>query len=259
MTARSDWRKSGIYQGTTYHQRFIPRSHQFDYSLFLLWINLDDLPQATLENRWFSALGKPRVLSFNVNDYLTKVRSRWVKPVTLANMKERVLDRANELHGQDDLFHPCSHSVCFLGQPRCLGWYFSPVNFYYIFKNDDCTHVLAEVSNTPWNKRHHYLIDFSSQQDTAKAFHVSPFNPMDMTYRWNLSAPAQRLKLEIHCHREQLEFSAGLNLQKKVYTELNMRAALARIPSMTLHTVVGIYWQALKLFLKKVPLYGYPK
>lgn len=146
-----------------------------------------------------------------------------------------------------------------LGQVRTLGIYFSPVNFYFL-RNDDgiFTHMLAEVSNTPWNERHYYLVDLDTQADTDKAFHVSPFNPMDMTYKWNIKPPEDAFVMTLDCHREDKEFRAGLNMKRISLNNHNLNRAIKRIPSMTIKTVVGIYWQALKLFLKRTPIYGHP-
>ena len=141
-----------------------------------------------------------------------------------------------------------------------FGLYFSPANFYYLQQADGSySHVLVEVSNTPWNQRHCYLVDLNNQQDTPKAFHVSPFNPMDMSYRWSISQPGEQLHLHIDCVREQSEFVAGLTLKKITLNPSALFNVMIRIPCMGLKTVWGIYWQALKLALKRVPFYSYPK
>jgi DUF1365 family protein len=63
----------------------------------------------------------------------------------------------------------------------------------------------------------------------------------------------------MECVRDKKEFSAGFNLTRFTFDEANLTDAMKRIPSMTIKTVVGIYWQALKLFLKKTPLYTHPE
>ena len=115
------------------------------------------------------------------------------------------------------------------------------------------------LGQLPWNERHYYLVDLSTQEDTPKAFHVSPFNPMDMTYQWRITQPSDRLSLVMDCVREDKEFCAGINLNKFTLDNANLTKVMRRIPSMTMKTVLGIYWQALMLFIKKTPLYTHPE
>ncbi len=240
--------ESALYKGKVYHQRFKPTQHKFDYDIYLFWLKLETEELATLsrELQYFSAEGKARV-RFKREDYLGD------PSVTL---REAVLDRMTELNEGNRL----SGDVFMLGQLRMWGWYFSPVNFYYLRNSEGkYTHMLAEVSNTPWNERHHYLVNLDTQDDTPKAFHVSPFNPMDMTYQWSISQPSTNLSLAMDCVRNEKEFSAGINLTKFTLDNANLTQALKRIPSMTIKTVAGIYWHALKLLLKRTPLYTHPE
>ena len=240
--------ESAIYKGKVYHQRFKPTQHKFDYDIYLFWLKLDEEELTTLshELKYFSAEGKARV-RFKREDYLGDPS---------LSLRQAVLDRMAELNDGTSLYG----DVFMLGQLRMWGWYFSPVNFYYLRNTDGkFTHMLAEVSNTPWNERHHYLVNLDTQDDTPKAFHVSPFNPMDMTYKWSISQPSTRLSLAMDCVRSDKEFSAGINLTKFTLDNANLTQALKRIPSMTIKTVAGIYWHALKLLLKRTPLYTHPE
>ena len=240
--------ESAIYKGKVYHQRFKPTKHKFDYNIYLFWLKLDEDELATLshELKYFSAEGKARV-RFKREDYLGDPS---------LSLRQAVLNRMIELNDGS----PLSGDVFMLGQLRMWGWYFSPVNFYYLRNADGkFTHMLAEVSNTPWNERHHYLVNLDTQDDTPKAFHVSPFNPMDMTYKWSISQPSTRLSLAMDCVRSDKEFSAGINLTRFTLDNANLTQALKRIPSMTIKTVAGIYWHALKLLLKRTPLYTHPE
>ena len=240
--------ESAIYKGKVYHQRFKPTQHKFDYDIYLFWLKLESEELNALSDtlKHFSAHNKARV-RFKREDYLGDHS---------ISLKQAVLERMTELNGGKAL----SGDVFMLGQLRMWGLYFSPVNFYYLRNVEGkYTHMLAEVSNTPWNERHHYLVNLDTQADTPKAFHVSPFNPMDMTYKWSISQPSSRLSLAMDCVREDKEFSAGINLTKFTLDNANLSAALKRIPSMTIKTVAGIYWHALKLLLKRTPLYTHPE
>jgi len=240
--------ESAIYKGKVYHQRFKPTQHKFDYDIYLFWLKLEsnELEALSSSLTHFSAHDKARV-RFKREDYLGDAS---------VSLKQAVLERMTELNDGITL----KGDVFMLGQLRMWGLYFSPVNFYYLRNTEGkYTHMLAEVSNTPWNERHHYLVNLDTQDDTPKAFHVSPFNPMDMTYKWSISQPSSRLSLAMDCVRDDKEFSAGINLTKFTLDNANLSTALKRIPSMTIKTVAGIYWHALKLLLKRTPLYTHPE
>lgn len=236
--------ESAIYQGTVWHERFAPTQHKFAYKIALFWLKLDELTK--LDEIEHFHINRKGWLSFWRKDYCLP---------NIDDLQEAVLQQANALHeGVDEI----TGEVFFLGQTRTLNLYFSPVNFYYIRSNGRFTFMLAEVSNTPWNERHYYLVDLAKQAPTDKRFHVSPFNPMDMTYHWQISEPAEELTLVLNCHRKTKEFGAGIVMKKSPITVNNLQRLKRTIPSMTLKTVIGIYWQAVKLFIKRTPFYGHP-
>lgn len=236
--------ESALYVGKVFHQRFKPKHHAFNYRIFFFWLNLDEIESLDQTVRGFSY--RPwSIVRFKREDYLGDNK---------ISLKESVIDRMSELAGT-----PLDGKVFMLGQARVFGLYFSPVNFFYLQGEDGTfSHMLAEVSNTPWNQKHHYLVDLNNQIDCEKAFHVSPFNPIDMQYHWQVMQPNQHLALALSCSKGDKHFEASLNLKKQQLNSTTLFRVLISIPSMTIKTVVGIYWQALKLFLKGVPFYGHP-
>ncbi|WP_018982951.1 DUF1365 domain-containing protein [Salinimonas chungwhensis] len=236
---------SGIYHGTVYHERFLPTRHRFTYSIFLFWISLDELNQLDENVKHFSSMHRSLV-RFRRTDYVGDESQ---------DVKLSVLSKITELGGPE-----LNGDVFLLGQLRMFGLYFSPVNFYFVRPagNTDFSHMLAEVSNTPWNERHYYLVNLAEQRDTEKQFHVSPFNPMDMQYKWQIEQPGDAFTLRMDCYQDKKHFSAGLAMKYEPLTSKTLRKALLKTPSMTVKTVVGIYWQALKLWLKRTPVYSHP-
>jgi len=247
--ANSDSLESAIYTGSVFHQRSQPKIHKFSYNIYLFWLKLAEVETLSHVIKGFSSEKRGlAVVNFKRSDYLGD---------DSISLQEAVLKRMNELYEPNNHEQlPLSGDVFLLGQVRTFGLYFSPVNFYYL-RNEDgkFTHLLAEVSNTPWNQRHHYLVDLATQKDTAKAFHVSPFNPLDMTYKWQVKQPDDKLALHLSCYQQSKHFEAALDMQKKPLTSVNLRKSLMSIPSMTIKTIAGIYWQAIKLFIKRVPIY----
>lgn len=232
---------SALYSGTVGHCRYVPKLHRFRYSIFLFALDLDELATLNHLGIWFQ-VGKKALMSFRPEDYLNR-------EATLT--RRHVWDKVLELQGTD-----YQGKVVFLGQVRCLGVYFSPVNFYYCHDQTGVLrYLLAEVSNTPWNERHYYLIHAETQQPVAKAFHVSPFMDLAMDYHWRFSGLIKTLNLHIENQRATGEkvFDATLILQQRPLTKTQLRREWLRIPAMTLKTVAAICWQALKIFFKRIP------
>lgn len=241
--------ESGLYTGKIYHQRVHPTQHAFTYSMALFWLKLSELDALDASLRGFS-LHRFAPYWFRVTDYFkgASIQSH-------SELADATKQKMRELGSA-----PVNGDIFFLGQIRALGVFFSPVNFYF-HRADDAQqfdYMLAEVSNTPWNQRHYYLVDLQQQQDTQKAFHVSPFNPIDMTYKWRVKQPDDKLAVALECHQQQRHFTASIAMQKQALDQATLNRFMLRMPSTTLFSLVGIYWQALKLFLKRTPIYGHP-
>ncbi|MFZ1385945.1 MAG: DUF1365 domain-containing protein [Thiolinea sp.] len=230
---------SCLYSGTVGHCRYKPTLHRFRYAIFLFALDLDELNSLPDLGWWFK-VKRTALMSFRPSDYLDHEPE-----LTRQNVWQKVESLGGEL---------LDGKVIFVGQVRCLGFYFSPVNFYYCHEaNGDLRYLLAEVSNTPWNERHCYLIDARTQEPSKKAFHVSPFMDLNMEYHWRFSPLEEALLVQITNQAEQRLFHASMLLQRKPLSKAELKAQWLRIPAMTLKTVATIYWQALKLYWKKVP------
>ncbi len=148
---------------------------------------------------------------------------------------------------------------------RYFGYCFNPVSFYYCFDEADqrVEAVVAEITNTPWQERHTYVLDAASVGAVAsrfdKKFHVSPFMPMDMEYAWRFSEPADDLAVHMQNFRSgDLIFDATLHLKASPMTARGLLQILLEFPFMTLRVIAAIHWQALRLWLKGLRVHDHP-
>ncbi len=241
---------SALFRGVVRHRRFLPVRHQFRYPLFAWLLKLDELP-ALFERYRQLGTGPWHWARFRRADYLDQPE----RPLS-----EIVIDKlAGKLElGREEV----AGEVWLLGQLRYLGCYFSPLNLYFVKRNGNFRHVLAEVSNTPWNERHCYALDLRSLRPQGKEFHVSPFNPMGQEYRWRILPPeGDRLAAHVRVVDHQtgdLVMDAGLHLRRVPLEQRALNRMLWRRPSQTAALLAAIYWQALRLYLKRSPFHPRP-
>jgi DUF1365 family protein len=239
---------SAIYEGIVTHRRRTPVEHAFRMRLFLTYLDLAELPHALA--------GVPRRLArFDRADYLGDP----AVPLDAA-----VRDLVQERLG----VRPAG-PVRMLAHLRSLGHCYNPVAFYFCFAPDGrrVDAVVAEVTSTPWGERRAYVAagegnpEHVLESRHAKAMHVSPFMPMEMTYRWRIATPDERLTVSIENRDadDRLVFDAHLALRRRELTRGALLRALARRPAMTLRVLGGIYGQALRLRLKGTPWHRKPE
>jgi DUF1365 family protein len=148
--------------------------------------------------------------------------------------------------------------------PRVLGHAFKPVSFWYCHHTDGTLRaVLAEVNNT-FGERHCYLLDapgWGREQEARKVFHVSPFCPVEGSYRFRFLLSHERGRVVA---RVDFDDARGPLLQTSVSGALRpataaaLRRALWRHPLLTLGVVARIHWQAWRLWRRGLPFFRKP-
>jgi DUF1365 family protein len=154
---------------------------------------------------------------------------------------------------------------------RYYGHCFNPASFYYCYDATDTTveTIIVEIHNTPWGERHCYVlgaeqnehpVKYWRRHQLSKAFHVSPFIDMDIHYDWRFREPADSLQVHmIDYQGGQRLFDASLSLSRREITRTVLTGVLVRFPMITVKVIAMIYWQALRLVLKKTPIFTHPK
>jgi DUF1365 family protein len=153
---------------------------------------------------------------------------------------------------------------------RYFGFCFNPASFYYCYDSDDTRveTIIVEIHNTPWGERHCYVLqdvhnehrhDAWRRYRFNKQFHVSPFIDMNIDYDWRFRIPSDVLNVHMIDYQNGSKlFDASLALKRRPITRRALTHVLLKYPLMTVKVSAMIYYQALRLVLKKTPFYEHP-
>jgi uncharacterized protein len=244
--------QSGLYVGKLRHRRFSPRAHEFTYPVFMAFLDVDRLPELmgvspfSSYNRW------------NWTSYCE--RDHFGDPAQ--SLRQRLSEDAAR-HGITVPDGP----IYLLTHLRYFGYVFNPVSFFYFYdRSRKLAFMMAEVSNT-FGESHNYWLTPANQREspaakrytTSKKLHVSPFMDMNLDYDWIFTPPGHRLVAHMNTIADGRPFfDATLQLEHRPWESRELRRVLAAYPFMTLRVIGAIHWEALKLWLKQVPVFTHP-
>jgi DUF1365 family protein len=235
---------SSLCVGSLVHHRMAAPEHRFTYALYMLLLDLDELPDLDRRLRLFGH-NRSRPIAFRDTDHLG---------VTAVPLREKV---AAFLRAQG--IEPPGGRILLLTHPRIFGYVFNPVSFFYCYDRAGVLRArVAEVHNT-FGDRHAYA-DRDSAWSDKKVMHVSPFFSTAGSYLWQLPEPNRdRVLAHVGLRRDGHPLlQASLTLRPEPLTDRGLAWALIRYPLMTLKVVAAIHWEALRLWRKGAPVFPNP-
>ena len=239
-----------LYVGQVMHRRLRPAVHRFVVPVFFLSIPLSNV--AALANRWVG-VNRPGLFSFRFADHGARAGTHpleWVRGL-LARAWLEVADG----------------EVWLQAFPRVLGYAFNPVSFWFCHDRAGALRaIVCEVNNT-FGEGHCYLLAHPDARPirahealtVRKVFHVSPFFPVAGGYRFRFSACDRRALARIDYHDDAGDLlHTSVSGEAVPYTPRAMLAAFFTHPWMTVGVIARIHWQAVRLWLKRVPFHSKP-
>ncbi|HZO06774.1 MAG TPA: DUF1365 domain-containing protein [Solirubrobacterales bacterium] len=254
--------RSAVYEGWVRHRRFEPVEHSFRYRLFLMYLDLGEVPEVLDPYPGWSAR-RPAPARFQRADFM-------------GDPSRPLAECARELVAAETGARP-GGPVRLLTGLRYFGHSFNPVSFYYCFDpaGERVEAVVADVENIPWGERHPYVLARGERTGTVlademdKTLHVSPLMGMDQTYAFRASEPGERLAVHIESRPRAgadgaaptaaKSFDATLSLRRRELSRPLLSRLLARYPAMSLQVVAKIYAQSARLKLKGARYFPHPQ
>lgn len=238
---------NAIYNGVVTHARVSPARHSFRYRVFSLLLDLDELDTFAARSRLFAHNGRG-VVSFHDKDHGDgRPLREWVK----TKLSEANIDTDGRIE-----------VLCY---PRLWGFVFNPLSVWFCRDADgSLAAIIYEVHNT-FGERHAYVLpaatnDGAVHQDCAKDFYVSPFLSMDCAYRFRVEQPGDGVLIAIReSEAGNPVLNAAFSGTRQTLSDGNLALAVLRHPLMTLKIVAAIHFEAVRLWLKRVPSHAHIK
>lgn len=236
-----------LYVGHVMHARLRPRPHRFRYRVFTLLADLDRLAELDRASPLFS-VGRFNLVSFQPRDH------GW------PGANAPLADQARAAFARAGI---AVERVWLMAYPRLFGYAFNPISVYYGTDAEGrLVGALAEVRNT-FGERHTYPLALGADGARAradKAFHVSPFLPMNLAYRFGLEAPGEEARVSIvESDAQGPILTAVFAGTRRALSSRTLLGTLARTPLMTLKVVAAIHWEALRLLGKGIRVHPHPR
>jgi DUF1365 family protein len=245
------------------HHRLAPKRHRFEYGIFMVLLDLDELDTLTEQLHLFGR-NRRRPYNFRDDDHLQLRKTDDATRNEPAGLKREIRAWLAEQGVPTD--PDCR--IRLLTLPRVFGYVFNPVSFYFIeTAAGEAVCAIAEVGNT-FGELKPYLVPLSREpagkDDPAafrlvapKHFYVSPFSDLELNFDFRLRTPGGQLQIGVNDVGTdgQPVLISTLTGERRPLTDGQLLRLTARYPLVTLHVIALIHWHAFKLWWKRLPLH----
>ncbi|CAN5449719.1 DUF1365 domain-containing protein [soil metagenome] len=217
----------------------------------MLALDLDELEGLAGRLKLFAHNGW-NLVSLHDRDFAGKVRAP-LRPQIEAKLAEAGFDLAGG-------------RVTLLCMPRLLGHGFNPLSVYFCHDREGRLAATIHAVRNTFGERHDYVMPVESSPDgrvrqaCGKRFHVSPFMPMDLDYRFDLAPPGEAVGVAVTVHDDAgLLLTASFVGERRDLTDGALLNAVASHPWQVAGVLAAIHWEAVKMVLKGFRLLPGPK
>lgn len=288
--------KSCLYIGHIQHRRHAPRSNNFRYRIYMTLLDLDELP-TLFERFWLWSAKRPALAWFCRKDFHGDASTSLAGAIrdTVAHQTGKrpsgPIRLLTHLRYFGYSFNPVSFYYVYDAADTQVETVVAEITntpwkqrHCYVLSTRDSLPIpspraigerarvrgaesacAAESENKASELPHPNPLPAGEgtrqwRWQFDKQFHVSPFMPMDMQYDWRFSAPGDVLRVHMENRRAgSKEFDSTLTLERREITSAALARALLSFPLVTLQVISLIHWQALKLFVKRIPFHTHPE
>ncbi len=235
-----------IFVGNVVHKRLRPTSHALAYRVFTLYVDVDRLEELSRKCRWFS-YNRRNWISLHDKDFGPGGGR------SLSAYARQTFASAG--------FETAGREIRLLAYPRVLGYAFNPLSVFLMFSDEGLLEAVNyEVSNT-FGERKSYVIaagashDGTYAQTCRKELFVSPFAPRAGRYHFRLAPRAETMAVGVaYTDPNGPLIKTHFRGDAEPFNDATLKSLMIRVPLMTFKVIAAIHYEALKLFLKRVPL-----